>query len=191
MRFGSLSLAAAATLALGACSTDVTTVGQQFHPYSPAHGNYAMNGRDTFVIVQGGGYGAEQTAFRQAVLDTMQKSRAGLNTRFTATPQNNPNKDYKVVMLFNGPVTAKASELCSRPEQYASVTPMVGSETHVLAAFCQFDSPLTQVSGRAAGVTTLADARFTSLIRQTMTDLFPKNDEDSKRDGGGSGDSFP
>jgi len=191
MRFAPIILAAAATLALAACATDVSTVGQQFHPYSPAHGNYAMNGRDTFVIVQGGGYGVEQTAFRQAVLDNMQKSRAGLNTRFTSTPQNNPNKDYKVVMLFNGPVNAKATDLCRRPDQYASVTPMAGSETHVLAAFCQFDSLLTQVSGRAAGVTTLADARFTSLIRQTMTDLFPKNDEDSKRDGGSSGDSIP
>lgn len=191
MRFAPILLAAAATAALGACASDVTTVGQQFHPYRPALGNYAMNGRDTFVIVQGGGYGVEQNAFRQAVLDNMQRSRAGLNTRFTSTPQNNPNTDYKVVMLFNGPLSVKASDLCRQPEQYASVTPMAGSETHVLAAFCQYDSPLTEVTGRAVGVTTVADARFTSLIRQTMTDLFPRDDEDTKRDGGSPGDSFP
>ena len=189
MRFASIALLTTAALAVGACATGVSTVGQQFHPYSPSHGNYAMNGRDTYVIVQGGGYGVDQAAFRQAVLDNMQRNRAGLNTRFTSTPQNNPNNDYKVVMLFNGPSTVKAADLCSRPEQYAAVTPMADSETHVLAAFCRFDSPLTEVNGRAAGVTTLADARFTSLIRQTMVDLFPTYDERSKRDsGGGEGD---
>jgi hypothetical protein len=31
--------------------------------------------------------------FRQAVLDNMQRSRAGMDTRFTSTPQNNYNSD--------------------------------------------------------------------------------------------------
>jgi hypothetical protein len=183
MRFPLFALTAAAALALGACApTGVTTVGQKDALYKTAHNNYALNGRDVFVIVQGGGYGVEQTAFRQAVLDTMQRYRGGMNTRFTSNPQTNYNSDYKVVMLFNGPMSAQAGELCRQPEQYAATVPVTGAETHVLAAFCRFDAPLTQVSGRASGVTSVADARFASLIQQTMTDLFPVTDDRPQKD---------
>lgn len=173
---------AVAVLTVSACTPGVSTVGQQHPPFRTAHSNSALNGRDALVIVHGGGYRADQAAFRQAVIDNMQRARGGLNTRFTANPVNNYNSDYKVVMLFNGPVTAKATELCRRPDQYASVTPMVGPETHVLAAFCQYDSALTEVSGRAAGVTAINDARFASLVRQTVGDLFPSSDDRPQRD---------
>jgi hypothetical protein len=193
MRFRTYALGAAMVLALGGCAqTGVTTVGQIYPQYRTAYSNYALNGHDVFVVVEGGGYGTDQTAFRQAVLDTMQHYRAGMNTRFTSTPQRDYNRDYKVVMLFNGPVTAQAGALCREPAQYAAIPPTtVGGDTNVLAAFCWFDAPLTEVSGRAAGVTTVGDARFASLIQQTMTDLFPTRDERPDRDsdhGGGGGD---
>lgn len=177
-------LATGAILATSACTTGVSTVGQQHPIFRTAHSNLAMNGRDVLVIVQGGGYGAEQNSFRQSVLDNMQRSRAGLKTNFTATPQNNPNTDYKVVMLFNGPSSVQAAELCRQPEKFAAVAPRAGGDTHVLAAFCRFDAPLTEVSGQANGVTTLADARFASLIRQTVSELFPSGDSRSQRDSG-------
>jgi len=182
MRTSIHGLTAVAVFAAGACAVGVSTVGQQHPPFRTAHSNYALNGRDALVIIHGGGYGLDQASFRQAVLDNMQRARGGLNTRFTSNPVNNYNSDYKVVMLFNGPSTAQADELCRRPDQYASVTPTVGPETHVLAAFCQFDSALTEVNGRAAGVTTVADARFGSLVRQTVTDLFPPSDQRPQKD---------
>jgi hypothetical protein len=191
MRFPLFALATAAALTLGACTTSgVSTVGQKYPLYRTAHTNHALNGRDVFVIVQGGGFGVEQPAFRQTVLDTMHRYRAGMDTRFTATPQNNYNSDYKVVMLFNGPISAQAGELCRQPERFAATVPQTTGETHVLAAFCRYDAPLTEVNGRVAGVTSLADARFSSLIQQTMTDLFPATDERPQRDSdsGGGGD---
>ncbi len=193
MRSGSPILAAATVLALGACApTGVTTVGQTHPMYRTAHSMHALNGHDVFVVVQGGGYGADQPAFRQAVIDTMQRYRAGMNTRFTATPQTNYDSDYKVVMLFNGPVTAQAGELCRQPATYATVPPATaGGDTHVLAAFCRFDAPLTEVSGRVAGVSAVGDARFASLIQQTMTDLFPARDDRPQRDSDNGGADFP
>lgn len=190
MRFRLFALATASVLALAGCAASgVSTVGQKHPLYRTNHNNYALNGRDVFVIVQGGSYGVEQAAFRQAVLDNMQRYRAGMNTRFTATPQHNYNPDYKVVMLFNGPISVQAEDLCRRPEQFAATMPAASAETHVLAAFCRFDAPLTEVNGRAAGVTSVADARFSSLIQATMTDLFPTTDErpqkDSRSDDGG------
>ena len=176
------ALVAGAALAVGACTPGVSTVGQQHPPFRTAHSNYALNDRDAFVIIQGGGYGVDQATFRQAVIDKMQSARGGRNTRFTMNPVNNYNSDYKVVMLFNGPASAQADELCRRPDQYASVTPMAGPETHVLAAFCQYDSALTEVNGRAAGVTNVNDARFASLVRQTVSDLFPSGDDRPQRD---------
>lgn len=186
MRFGSYALATSAVLALGACGlTNVTTVGLKTPEYRTSDSNYAMNGRDVFVVVQGSGYGTDQTTFRQAVLDNMQRVRGGMNTRFTATPKNNYNSDYKVVMLFNGPNTAQAGELCRQPTHYATVPATItDGETRVFATFCRFDAPLTEVSGRASGISTVHDARFASLIQQTMTDLFPSSDERPLRDSG-------
>jgi hypothetical protein len=185
-------------LALGACAPlSVSTVGQVYPQYRAAYANYALNGHDVYVVVEGGGYGTDQPAFRQAVLDTMQRYRAGMNTRFTSTPQRNYNSEYKVVMLFNGPDNAQAAPLCREPAQYAAATPRtsIGGDTNVLAAFCWFDAPLTEVSGRASGVTAVSDARFASLIQQTMTDLFPTRDErphrDSDRSNGGGGSDIP
>jgi hypothetical protein len=193
MRAGNYILAAATVLAIGGCAaTGVSTVGQINPMYRTAHSNYALNGHDVFVVVQGGGYGVDQVAFRQAVINTMQHYRSGMDTRFTETPQKDYNSDYKVVMLFNGPVTAQAGELCRQPTTYAAATPVAASgETHVLAAFCRFDAPLTEVNGRASGVSTVNDARFASLIQQTMTDLFPARDERPQRDSDQGGADIP
>lgn len=193
MRSGSHVLAATMVLVLGACApTGVTTVGQTYPMYRMAHSTHALNGHDVFVVVQGSGFGADQPAFRQAVIDTMQRYRGGMNTRFTATPQTDYDSDYKVVMLFNGPATAQADQLCRQPATYATVPPAtVGGDTRVLAAFCRFDAPLTEVTGRTAGASTVGDARFASLIQQTMTDLFPARDDRPQRDSDKGGPSFP
>lgn len=190
MRFPYVAAALAGTVALSGCAaTGVTTVGQKDALYRTNHNDYALNGRDVFVIVEGG-YGADKPAFRQAVVQTMDRYRSGMNTNFTTSPRNNVNNDYKVVMLFNGPQSVQAHQLCANPEQFSTVQPIVGADTHVLAAFCQYDAPLTSVNGRATGVTSVADARFASLIQQTMTDLFPSSDERPQRDSDG-GDSVP
>ena len=58
MRLAPVTLAAT-VLMLGACApTGVSTVGQQYPMFKTAHNNYAMNNRDVFVIVQGGGKNA-------------------------------------------------------------------------------------------------------------------------------------
>ena len=190
MRFAPFALAASVLVVSACAASGVSTVGQVSPWFRTSDNARALNDRDVFVIVQGGGYGVDQAAFRQAVLDGMHHYRSGMNTRFTATPTTDYNSDYKVVMLFNGPITAQAGQLCSRPEQFGAITPMINGETHVLAAFCQYDSPLTEVSGRAVGVTSLNDPRFRSLLQQTMTDLFPTSDErpDRDSDSGGGGD---
>lgn len=191
MRFAPVLLAAA-VLALGACAqSGVSTVGETYPLFKTAHNAYALNNRDVFVIVQGGGYGMDQAAFRQTVLDGMMRSRGGMNSRFTATPQTNYNSDYKVVMLFNGPVTARADDLCRQPEQFATLKPAVANATHVLAAFCRYDAPLTGVNGTAAGVTSTNDPRFASLLRATMTDLFPVVDDRPSRDSDSDGGGIP
>jgi hypothetical protein len=46
MRFAPYALATAAVLAIGACATGVSTVGQQSPMFRTAHNNYALNGRD-------------------------------------------------------------------------------------------------------------------------------------------------
>lgn len=174
MRSSRLLTAAAAALGLAACATpNVSTVAQKYPLYRPAHSNYAMNGRDILVVVQGSSYGAAPGDFRHTVLDIMQRFRSSLNTRFTDKPQNNYNKDYKIVLLFNGSPSAEASELCRQTSQYGSISSLGENEMRMMAVFCRFDAPLTEVIGRATGVKDSNDPNFASLIQQTMTDLFP------------------
>lgn len=192
MRTSMWAMATAATLLLSACApAGVSAVGQKYPLFKTNDNNYALHNRDLFVIVHGGGYGADAGSFRQAVLNTMQRYDGGLNTRFTATPQRNYNADYKVVMLFNGPNAAQGGELCGQPDKYAALQPVSGGVTHLLAAFCRFDAPLTEVTARATQVASVNDPRFASLIQQTMVELFPSVDERPLRDDDDDGSGFP
>ncbi len=160
---------AAFLLILGACS--VRTEAQSSHLYSYRNFVETSGGRDTLVVVHGNPFDMDQKAFEKAVIDAMQGQNWGPRTNFTAGPSKTARKDIRVVMLFNGPQTVPAHELCQAPERFGSVNG--GNGLHVTAAYCNGGRLLTEVNGRAGSVTGAKAPGFTRLVGQTTRELFP------------------
>ncbi len=176
MRSPAVLLAAAFMLALGGCS-DAAVRSVSSHTLLYSHGEFVFftSGRDTKVVVRGNPFNMDRQAFEKAVTDAMQRQHWGPRTNFTTGPSETARKDIKVVMLFNGPETVLAHELCIEPEKFGSV--QNGKALHVTAAFCSGNNVLTEVDAWAGSVADVNSPTFARLIAQTTLDLFPLVDD--------------
>lgn len=150
--------------------SNVSTVGQVSSNYRENAYPIAGLNRDMWVIVTGAVPGSDTPALQQQTLAAMQR-HAGINTHFTATPQNH-NQEYKTVMLFNGPGTVNGDALCRNPVPQSAATPAQGNDLRLQAVFCRYDRYLTEVIGHAGGTNSLNNPNFNALIRQTMTEMY-------------------
>lgn len=174
MRRISLLAPAVLALVLGGCAGQVMTVNEYSPSYLWEDVRYASSGRDTRVIIRGNPFGLPQPAFEQAVLDAMRDQQMWIETNFTVKPDN-AHKDFKVVILFNGPDDVLGEDLCSVPGKYDSVSGSSG--LRVQAAWCYGDDPETQVVG-SAGADSVKSPAFAALIAQTTRALFPPTPDD-------------
>lgn len=135
-------------------------------------------GRDCFVVVHGNPFqGFDGEAFVGAVVEAMQGQNRGPRTHFTARTASNAHPDYRVTLLFNGPESIRAADLCSGSIAFAGSAENKEGRVRVLAAWCKEGSVLTEVSGWIEGVKTPVDSRFTHLLAQVTRDLFPTETE--------------
>lgn len=174
MRGISFLAPAALALVLGGCAGQAMTVNEHSPSYLWEDVRYASSGRDTRVVIRGNPFGLQQPAFEQAVLDAMRGQQMWIETNFTVRPTN-AHKDFKVVMLFNGPDDVLGEDLCSVPGKYSSVSGSSG--LRVQAAWCYGDDPETQVVG-SSGANGVNSPGFAALIGQTTRELFPPTPDD-------------
>ncbi len=170
-------------LMLSACAADVVRTVTEFSPiYSHDDFVYSTAGRDTRVIVRGNLFKMEQGQFERAVAAAMQGQNLGPDIHFTTTPGPTAHKDFKVVILFNGPGNIMAYQLCESPRRYSSVAQDAG--VTVLAAWCYGDEPETEVIAATGPVAGPQSPHFRSLIAQLTMALFPlrKTDDDDGDD---------
>lgn len=174
MRRISFLASAVLALVLGGCAGQAMTVNNYSPSYSWEDVRYASEGRDTRVVIRGNPFALQQPAFEQAVLDAMRGQQQWIETNFTATPTN-ARKDFKVVLLFNGPDDVLSGDLCSVPGKFSSVSGSSGFR--VQAAWCYGDDPETEVLG-SAGANSVNSPSFAALIGQTTRALFPSTPDD-------------
>ncbi len=184
MRNLARSLSFAFVLVLGGCAGAVSTVASTSHLYSFGEFVLYSGGRDTIVVVRGNPFEIDRKTFEKAVTDAMQGHNFGPRTNFTTGPAENAQKEFKVVMLFNGSETVLADNLCEAPEMYGSQYGAKG--LHVTAAYCWEDESLTEVDGWAGAVAGADSPVFASLIAQTTLELFSTRTDDDDDDRGGN-----
>lgn len=166
---------AAAAMALSGCDSvgelpfvnNASAVGQVSANYRESDYGAAARNRDMWVVVLGNVPGADAAILQQRTLAALQRN-AGIPTRFTATPQNH-NREYKTVIVYNGPNNLQAGALCRNPSQPAAVA---NTGLRLQAVFCRNDEYLSEVYSRVPGGNSLSNANFEALIRQTMTELY-------------------
>jgi len=133
-------------------------------------------------VLRGAPFAMPPAQFEQMVLANMQGQNAGPRTNFTTHPGDH-DPAYKVVMLFNGPVTASGDDLCRNPGA-APFRSGPQQEMHVLAVFCRYDAPRTKVDGwLKADASGVSPDGFAKLVQQVTRELFPPfNPNDARRD---------
>jgi hypothetical protein len=161
---------------------NVSAVGSVSSNYRMSDYGAAARNRDMWVVVTGSVPGAVAATLQQETLAAMQRNAGGIPTRFTATPQNY-NREYKTVIVFNGPSNLQAAAICRNPTQQANVP---NNDLRLQAVFCRSDEFLTEVYSRTPGGNSLSNPNFEALIRQTMTALYNASREDQRPDAGSS-----
>lgn len=151
--------------------------------YSPGEFAYSSAGRDTRVLVAGVPFAGDHPNFGKTVTDAMQGQHWGQKTNFTTTPGPSVRNSYRVVMLFNPPRNLNGMRLCDTPAAELPAEPP-GDVITLYGAFCREKKSLTEIKGRAAGITSPDDPRFGALVGRVTNGLFPPN-RDLDRDRGG------
>ena len=139
---------------------------------------YAGAGRDLLVEIYGNPFDSDTAAFPKAVTDAMQGRNWGQRMNFTTTPGENARTLYKVVLLFNPPVTLLAQKLCSESAEALAARPTPGGGINVLGAFCRSDKSLTEIKGYIETASGHDDIAFRELVGQVTQGLFPPDRRD-------------
>lgn len=140
--------------------------------YGAGQFSYAGSGRDFRVDVVGNPFGGDDAAFGRTVTDAMQDRHFGPRTNFTTTPGESARSAYRVVMLFDPPVTFNGMRLCGESPT-ALPTEAGHDDVSVYAAFCLGNYSLSRVKGTIGGASGPADPAFRELVGQVTFALFP------------------
>jgi hypothetical protein len=166
-----LSLGAATVTALiSACEDGPATVAGTWR--SPATWStmvYASSAGPLLVEIHGDPFRLPPAEFRAQVAAAMTNQVMGRPMALTADAQAAPHPQFRVVLAFNPPDNADASQLC---EGRVATATEGREKITVLAAFCDRDRPLASVRGWVAKVDGPTDKRFRRLLGQLMRELF-------------------
>ncbi|UCH73535.1 MAG: hypothetical protein JSU82_14500 [Rhodospirillales bacterium] len=124
------------------------------------------------MVIVGNPFGGDAAAFETLVTDAMRGRHWGQATGFTTTPGADAQTRFRVVMLFDPPVSLNGTRLCREAPSALSSEP--GGEGIILfAAFCRGKRLRTQIKGWIAGASGPGDSAFRDLVGQVTNGLFP------------------
>ena len=179
-----LALLFIAAVGLSACVGAPITYGELVRsPYSPSEFGYGAARRDLWTQFRGDPFGLGDEAFQEGMIDILAHHPPKPQpTNFTTNPGESADTDYRVVFLFDPPVSFISSEICRLPLELprgeGATKPL-----HVAAAFCRYERVLTSVRGKLDLAAGLDDPAFDALIGQMVDDLFPNFDPNDDDDG--------
>ena len=167
-----LLLGTAASLALAACSAPITSPAYVSGSYTPQvlNGAASAGGLQTDII--GDPFGQSGPALSEVVLTSLADGAAGApsDLKFNLREAGTPQKDYRVVVLFNAAPNAAPSSLCFNANQ-PQIEPDGGVD--VLAALCLGTTRQTSTRGYLAQASGADDPAFRRLMTQVALSIFP------------------
>ena len=168
----SLAIGALAALGLAACSAPITSPAYVSGSYTPQilNGAAAAGGLQTEIV--GDPFGQSGTALSDAVLTSLAEGANGApaDLKFNLREAGTPQKDYRVVVLFNAAPNAAPSSLCFNANQ-PQVEPDGG--VAVLAALCEGTTRRSSTRGYLARAGSPDDPAFRRLMTQVALSIFP------------------
>lgn len=183
-------VAAAATagaLVAGGCA-GFTASEVAWHADQPSSGTpslfaYGAAGRDLTTVVMGNPFQVPKPALDKAVTDIMQVSNPYYpQTHFTTTPSANARRDYRVVTMFDPPLSLNPVRLCADPASLPRPVAGDGKRLMAISAFCVKDRAHSVVEASVPRAASPEDPRFHDLINRTTVALFPAQDRNRSDD---------
>lgn len=139
------------------------------------------------TVVTGDPFGVGRERFDEAVTEAMYGRHFGPDMEFVTDPTEDLNRHYKVVMMFDAPLSTGGRAVCdvSPTVQPAAATtaatPSADHPVRVVAAFCRDDLPLTQLAGVMAR-TGVDDPAFQRFVGHVTMRLFPADNPEARPD---------
>jgi hypothetical protein len=139
------------------------------------------------TVVTGDPFGVGRERFDEAVTEAMYGTHFGPDMEFVTDPAEDLNRHYKVVMMFDAPLSAGGRAVCdvSPSVQPAAATsaaaPSADRPVRVVAAFCRDDLPLTELAG-VTPRTGVDDPAFEDFVAQVTMRLFPASNPEAHPD---------
>jgi hypothetical protein len=137
--------------------------------YSMSEMFYALDRRDTEVVVNGSPFAGRSAA--AATTDVMNQVRIGPRTNFTVTPGDTARRPYRVVLAYDPAVPLTGIGLCARPE--VPVRAERREEIALQGALCHGPNLLTAAYATAGPVSGPDDPRFVAMVVGLTRALFP------------------
>ncbi|MGE5539469.1 MAG: hypothetical protein ACM30I_12695 [Gemmatimonas sp.] len=175
-------VAATATAALAACSSNGISVVENYQTgfYSP--GEYGSDARrgEMPVAVTGGAFGLDPNQLADVTVRNMQGADWTPHAKFTALPGPNTTRAYHYVMMWNGPRDITVANLCANPRQPQPSAPGAGADGSLVlvAGLCRYDKATNGVTASTSNVTGPGDARFRQLVQSAVQELTRPNQRD-------------
>ena len=162
---------------VGGCAGSPVIYNQAVYTrYSPVEFGVAAGRKDLRTVVHGDPFGMGEEQFAEVAVAALNRHEPWPQpTNFTLEPGESANPSYRVVLVFDTP-GIPIMRLCQDPLPPAATVPADDETLHVSAAFCLRQGELTAVQGRVAGVETVDDPGFHSLLGQVVIALFPLSD---------------
>lgn len=178
-----LILLVVAVPALAGCGLSRVVSSERTSAYTPMAAVYAFNDRDAKVEVFGnpfgGAKGGDAAALAGAVTAAMRGRAMGLNTRFTATPNETARVNYRLAFVFNPVGHGPQGRVCRQPLPVEPPQAGPPYKLYVEAAFCDGDGDFTAARGWLDAATGLDDPNLRHLIGDLTSSLFPPPESDS------------
>ncbi len=137
------------------------------------------------TIITGDPFGVGHERFESAVTGAMYGHHFGPPMEFVTDPDADVHRSYRVVMMFDAPLTAGGRAVCQDAPDAAKATatpaPAPEQPIYVVAAFCRWDKPLTSLAGVVAR-TGVDDPQFRRFVQQATLRLFPASNPEAHPD---------
>jgi hypothetical protein len=172
-----LAVALLAAAVLAACQPAVSSVTQD-RAYSPSEFRFAAENKALVTVITGNPFAMRKAEFDGAVLAAMQPVNWGFplartpRTRFTTTPDETSNLDYRVEVLF---APAEASPALCEGTARVKASPRQ-RPIRARMAFCHRAQLLSTSVGRLDEAASPSDPRFRRMVAQMTSALFPHRD---------------
>ncbi len=163
---------------LAGCDGVTTSFADITRYYRPAELGLDAGGDGTFrVVVIGNPFDVSKETFETAIVAEMTgRNLGGPRLAFSTAPDEADRRNHRVVLVFDPREKRSHLGLCAPDISAVAAAPRADrSEMRVLAAFCQGETLITGLSGRARDVTSPDSPNFGFLVRQTTISLFPSH----------------